>query len=78
MNKRIFIMLEGKFIGYLSSPTYDFPLTYQYITKNAKMTVPLTEIKRLDFREKGMLHIDFWVTEDGRKIEKSWVLKMDN
>lgn len=43
-------MLENHFICYLSSPKLDFPLTIDYISKNAKLTVPLKQITKLTFK----------------------------
>lgn len=55
-------MLKDSFICYLSSPKTDFPLTKEYITKNAKLTVPLKQIKKITCKpQKNMIYIQYLI-----------------
>lgn len=70
-------MLENRFICYLSSPNLNFPLSIDYINKNAKAIIPLSQIHRLLYQENNKLQIDFWVNLNGRRTKKYWTLKME-
>lgn len=79
MNKRLLLMLENQFISYLSQPNIHFPFTRDFISKNAKMIVPLAQIKKVvDKQENSKIIIHFWIVEKQKKVEKSWSIKFNN
>jgi hypothetical protein len=77
MNKRLLLMVEDKFVCYLSSPKTDFPLTSDYIAKNAKMLVPLKQLMKITSKHANKtISIEFWMPENNRRLIKTWMLEM--
>lgn len=72
-------MLQNNFISYLSQPNIHFPFTRDYIDKNAKMIVPLGQIKKVvDKHENSKIIIHFWLGQKQKKVDKSWTIKFEN
>jgi hypothetical protein len=66
-------MLESHFICYMSQPKTHFPLTSDYISKNAKMIVPLGQINKIvDKHVDKKIIIYFWIYEKNKRCEKVW------
>lgn len=79
MNKRLLLMLDNYYLCYFSQPNIDFPLTNEYVEKNAKLKVPLQQINKVvDKHEDKKIIINFWIYEKSKRLEKSWTLKFSN
>ncbi len=72
-------MLDNHYLCYFSQPNIQFPLTSQYVEKNAKLIVPLLQINKIvDKYEEKKIIINFWIYEKNKRLEKSWTLKFSN
>lgn len=55
-------MLDNYYLCYFSLPNIDFPLTNEYVEKNAKLKVPLQQINKVvDKHEDKKIIINFWI-----------------
>jgi hypothetical protein len=75
-NDRVFFLLPGRHIGYLSEVKLDDPPEKLNFEK-AKIVIPITQVKTTVVLEREV-HIKLLQAEGSKKFEKDWVLRMSS